>query len=74
MTEVIVEVQLRWFGFLKRLRSDNLKILLELKTNGTKRKGKPKERWMDGWMKTKLVQQRPHIRRCRRWIVAEKFP
>jgi hypothetical protein len=42
--EVIEEKRLRWFGHVKRMP---LKIL-EWEPEGTRRRGRPKERWIDG--------------------------
>jgi hypothetical protein len=42
--EVIEEKRLRWFGHVKRMP---LKVL-EWEPEGTRRRGRPKERWIDG--------------------------
>jgi hypothetical protein len=47
--EVIEEKRLRWFGHVKRMPGNRppLKIL-EWEPQGTRRRGRPKERWIDG--------------------------
>jgi hypothetical protein len=45
--EVIDEKRLRWFGHVKRMPGNRLKIL-EWEPEGTRRMGRPKERWIDG--------------------------
>jgi hypothetical protein len=47
--EVIEEKRLRWFVHVKRMPGNRLpRKVLEWKTEGTRRKGRPKERWIDG--------------------------
>jgi hypothetical protein len=47
--EVIEEKRLRWFGHIKRRPRNRLKlIILEWEPEGTRRRGRPKERWIDG--------------------------
>jgi hypothetical protein len=47
--EVIEEKRLRWFGHLKRMPGHRLPMkMLEWEPEGTRRRGRPKERWIDG--------------------------
>jgi hypothetical protein len=47
--EVIEEKRLRWFGHVKRLPGNRLpRKILEWEPEGTRRRGRPKERWIDG--------------------------
>jgi hypothetical protein len=49
MLEVIEEKQLRRFGHVKRLPGNRLPLkVLEWEPEGTRRRGRPKERWIDG--------------------------
>jgi hypothetical protein len=49
MLEVIEEKRLRWFGHVKRMSGNRLPLkVLEWEPEGTRRKGRPKERWIDG--------------------------
>jgi hypothetical protein len=46
---VIEEKRLRWFGHVKRIPENRLLLkILEWEPEGTRRKGRPKERWIDG--------------------------
>jgi hypothetical protein len=44
--EVTEEKRLRWFGHVKRMPGN--KTLLEWEPEGTRRRGRSKERWIDG--------------------------
>jgi hypothetical protein len=47
--EVIEEKRLRWFGHVKRMPGNSLPLkILEWEPEGTRRRGRPKERWIDG--------------------------
>jgi hypothetical protein len=47
--EVIEEKRLRWFGHVKRLPENRLPLkVLEWELEGTRRRGRPKERWIEG--------------------------
>jgi hypothetical protein len=47
--EVIEEKRLRWFGHVKRMPGNRLLLkILEWEPEGTRRRGRPKERWIDG--------------------------
>jgi hypothetical protein len=47
--EVTEEKRLRWFGQVKRMPRNRLpRKILEWETEGTRRRGRPKERWIDG--------------------------
>jgi hypothetical protein len=47
--EVIEEKRLRWFRHVKRMPGNRLPLkVLEWEPEGTRRRGRPKERWMDG--------------------------
>jgi hypothetical protein len=47
--EVIEEKRLRWFGHLKRLPGNRLPLkILEWEPEGTRRRRRPKDRWIDG--------------------------
>jgi hypothetical protein len=47
--EVIEEKRLRWFGHVKRMSGNRLPLkILEWEAEGTRRRGRPKERWIDG--------------------------
>jgi hypothetical protein len=47
--EVIEETRLRWFGHLKRMPGNRLLLkMLKWELEGTRRRGRPKERWIDG--------------------------
>jgi hypothetical protein len=47
--EVIDENRLRWFGHVKRMSVNRLPLkILELEPEGTRRRGRPEERWIDG--------------------------
>jgi hypothetical protein len=47
--EVIKEKRLRWFGHVKRMPGNRLPLkILEWEPEGTRRRGRPKERWIDG--------------------------
>jgi hypothetical protein len=46
---VIEETRLRWFGHVKRIPGNRLPLkILEWEPEGTRRRGRPKERWKDG--------------------------
>jgi hypothetical protein len=46
--EVIEERRLRWFGHVKRMPGNRLRLkILEWEPEGTRRRGRPKERWID---------------------------
>jgi hypothetical protein len=43
------EKPLRWFGHIKRMPGNGLpRKMLEWEPEGTRRRGRPKERWIDG--------------------------
>jgi hypothetical protein len=47
--EIIEEKRLRWSGHVKRMPGNRLPLnILEWEPEGTRRKGRPKERWIDG--------------------------
>jgi hypothetical protein len=47
--EVTEEKRLRWFGHVKRMPGNILPLkVLEWEPEGTRRRGRPKERWIDG--------------------------
>jgi hypothetical protein len=47
--EVIEENRLRWFGHVKRMPGNRLPLkVLEREPERTRRRGRPKERWIDG--------------------------
>jgi hypothetical protein len=47
--EVTEQKRLRWFGHVKRMPGDRLpRKILEREPEGTRRKERPKERWIDG--------------------------
>jgi hypothetical protein len=47
--EVIQEKRLRWFGHVKRMPGNRLPLkILEWEPEGTRRRGRPKERWIYG--------------------------
>jgi hypothetical protein len=47
--EVIEEKWLRWFGHVKRMPGKKLpQKILEWEPEGTRRRERPKERWIDG--------------------------
>jgi hypothetical protein len=47
--EVIEEKRLRCFGHVKRMPGNRLPLkILEWEPEGTRRKGRPKDRWIDG--------------------------
>jgi hypothetical protein len=46
MRTIIEEKQQRWFGHAKRMRGNRLPLkILEWEPEGTRRRGRPKERW-----------------------------
>jgi hypothetical protein len=47
--EVTEEKRLRWFGHVERMPGKRLpRKILEWEPKGTRRRGRPKERWIDG--------------------------
>jgi hypothetical protein len=47
--EVIEEKRLRWFGHVKRMPENRLPLkILEWDPEGTRRRRRPEERWIDG--------------------------
>jgi hypothetical protein len=47
--EVTEEKRLRWFGHVERMPGNRLPLkILEWEPEGTRRSGRPKERWIDG--------------------------
>jgi hypothetical protein len=47
--EVTEEKRLRWFGHVKTMPGNRLPLkVLEWEPEGTRRRGRPKERWIDG--------------------------
>jgi hypothetical protein len=49
ISEVTEEKRLRWFGHVKRMPGNRLPLkILECEPEGTRRRGRPKERWIDG--------------------------
>jgi hypothetical protein len=49
IVEVIDEKRPRWFGHVERMPGNRLPLnILEWKPEGTRRRGRPKERWIDG--------------------------
>jgi hypothetical protein len=47
--EVTEEKRLRWFGHVKRMPGNRLPLkVLECEPEGTRRRGRPKERWIYG--------------------------
>jgi hypothetical protein len=47
--EVVEEKRLRWFGHVKRMPGNRLPLkILEWEPEGTRRRGRSKERWIDG--------------------------
>jgi hypothetical protein len=47
--EVNEEKRLRWFGHVKRMPGNRLPLkIVEWEPEGTRRRGRPKERWIDG--------------------------
>jgi hypothetical protein len=51
--EVTEEKRLRWFGHVKRMPGNRLPLkILEWEPEGTRRRGRHKERWLDGVRKS----------------------
>jgi hypothetical protein len=49
ISEVIEEKRLRWFGHVKRMPGNRLPLkILEWEPEGTPRRGRPRERWIQG--------------------------
>jgi hypothetical protein len=49
ISEVIQEKRLRWFGHVKGMPGNRLQLkILEWEPEGKRRRGRPKERWIDG--------------------------
>jgi hypothetical protein len=47
--EVTEEKRLRWFGHVERMPGNRLPLkTVEWERDGTRRRGRPKERWIDG--------------------------
>jgi hypothetical protein len=47
--EVVTEEWLRWFGHVKRMPEKSLPLkILKWEPEGTRRRGRPKDRWIDG--------------------------
>jgi hypothetical protein len=47
--EVTEEKRLRWFGYVKRMPGNRLPLkILEWEPQGTRRRGRPEDRWIDG--------------------------
>jgi hypothetical protein len=47
--KLIEEKRLRWFGRIKRMPGNRLPLkILDWEPEGTRRRGRPKERWIDG--------------------------
>jgi hypothetical protein len=47
--KVTEEKRLRWFGHVKRMPGNRLPLkIFEWEPEGTRRRGRPKERWIDG--------------------------
>jgi hypothetical protein len=60
--EVTEEKQLRWFGHVKRIPGNRLPlIILEWEPEGKRRRGRPKERWIDGVRRSKYQIRKDYI-------------
>jgi hypothetical protein len=78
--EVIEEKRLRWFGHVKRMPGNRLPLkILEWEPEGTRRSGRPKERWVDGITRSMtnhgLTEEDTRDRdRCRNLVLGEGKP
>jgi hypothetical protein len=75
--EIIEEKRLRWFGHVKRMPGNRLPLkVLEWEPEGTRRRRRPKERWIDGVRRSMtnhgLTEEDTRDRdRCRSLVLGE---
>jgi hypothetical protein len=78
--EVTEEKRLRWFGHVKRIPGDRLPLkILKREPEGTRRRGRSKDRWIDGVRRSmtyhKLTEEDTRDRdRWRNFVLGEGKP
>jgi hypothetical protein len=78
--EVIEEKRLRWFAHVKRMPGNRLPLkVLEWEPEETRRRGRPKKRWIDGVRRSTtnhgLTEEDTGDRdRRRNWVLGEGKP